>query len=214
MKRNQKFEPNADARLMDQVKEVLRYHHYAYRTEKTYCDWILRYLKLHGGKTHPREMGKAEIEHFLSQLAVHGNVAASTQRQAMNALIFLYREVLHVSMAEKLSPIKAKRQRKLPVVMTQTEVLRVLVQMQAGHALMARLLYGCGLRLMECIRLRIKDIDFDKNKLFVRSGKGGKDRATLLPQSVQADLHIHLKKVEDLHDQDLANGWSLDPLQP
>ncbi len=203
----QKFKPDPDAKLLDQVKEVLRYHHYAYRTEQTYCDWILRYLKFHGGSTHPRQMGKAEIERFLSHLAVQGNVAASTQRQAMNALIFLYREVLHIPMEEHLAPIKAKRHRNLPVVMAQAEVQRVLAHMAGAHALMARLLYGGGLRLMECIRLRIKDIDFDKNKLFVRAGKGGKDRATLLPQSIGEELRAHLKKVETLHNQDLANGY-------
>jgi len=207
IKRNQKFEPDANAKLMHQVKEVLRYHHYAYRTEQTYCDWIVRYLKFHGGKTHPRKMGKAEIERFLSHLAVQGNVAASTQRQAMNALIFLYREVLLIPLEEQLAPIKAKRQRNLPVVMTQAEVQRVLKHMAGAHAIMACLLYGGGLRLMECIRLRIKDIDFDKNILFVRAGKGGKDRATLLPQSMQADLHSHLEKVADLHNPDLADGY-------
>ena len=207
MKHNHKFQPNPDTKLMEQVREVLRYHHYAYRTEKTYCDWILRYLKFHGGKTHPGEMGKAEIERFLSHLAVQGNVAASTQRQAMNALIFLYREVLQISIEDRLAPIKARRHRNLPVVMTQAEVQRVLTQMEGTHALMAQLLYGGGLRLMECIRLRIKDIDFDKNKLFVRAGKGGKDRATLLPQATQDELRHHLKKVANLHKQDLADGY-------
>lgn len=203
----QKFKPNPDAKLLDQVKEVLRYHHYAYRTEQTYSDWILRYLKFNGGKTHPRDMGKVEIERFLSHLAVQGNVSYSTQRQAMNAIIFLYREVLHIPMEEHLAPIKAKRRRNLPVVMTPAEVQRVLAHMGGVHAIMARLLYGGGLRLMECIRLRIKDIDFDKNKLFVRAGKGGKDRATLLPQSIRGELCAHLKKVETLHNQDLANGY-------
>ncbi len=140
---------------MDQVRQVLRYYHYSYRTEKTYCDWIVRYIRFHGSKKHPVNMGKSEIEAFLSYLAVQGNVSASTQRQVLNAIIFLYRDVLDIPVEEDIEPIKARQHRHLPVVMTQNEVKRVLDQMQGTHALMAKILYGSGLRLMEYVRLRV-----------------------------------------------------------
>ncbi len=144
---------------MDQVRQVLRYHHYAYRTEQTYCDWIMRYIRYHGGKTHPRNMGKKEIEAFLSQLAVQQKVAASTQRQALNAIVFLYKKVLDIPVDENLEPVRAKRHPRPPVVMAQSEVANVFVHMQRLHLLMAKLLYGSGLRLMECVRLRVRDKD-------------------------------------------------------
>ncbi|MFQ5708897.1 MAG: integron integrase [bacterium] len=207
MENQPKFRPDPDAKLMHQVREVLRYHHYSYRTEQTYCSWILRFVKFHGAKTHPRKMGKREIEAFLSHLATEGKVAASTQRQALNALIFLYQEVLDIALSEDIAPIKAKRRRHLPVVLTQREVQAVLVQMSGTHSLMARILYGGGLRLMECIRLRVKDLDFDRSKIFVRAGKGGKDRVTFLPKSLHDELRIHLARVKHLHDLDLAEGF-------
>lgn len=183
MEDKQKFKPDPQLRLMDQVRQVMRYHHYAYRTEKTYCDWIVRYIKFHGGKKHPRDMAKSEIEAFLSHLATHENVAASTQRQALNAIVFLYHSVLDMKIDGLIEPVKAKRYRRPPVVMTQSEVQRVFAQMHRVHLLMARLLYGSGLRLMECIRLRIQDLDFERSMLYVRSGKGGKDRVTVLPKN-------------------------------
>jgi len=207
MEPNKKFKPDPKLKLMDQVRQVLRYHHYAYRTEKTYCDWILRYIKFHGAKKHPINMGKSEIEAFLSSLAVQGNVSASTQRQALNAIIFLYRDVLDIPVEGEIEPIKARRHRHLPVVMTQSEVKQVLNQMQGTHLLMARLLYGSGLRLMECVRLRAKDLDFEGSKIYVRAGKGGKDRVTIFPKSIQPDLRIHLSKVKELHNQDLSQGY-------
>ncbi|MFQ5637796.1 MAG: integron integrase [bacterium] len=207
MENKQKFKPNPDAKLMDQVREVLRYHHYSYRTEQTYCKWIRRYVKFHGGKTHPRDMGKREIEAFLSHLATEGKVSASTQRQALNALAFLYREVLDMPIDKALAPIKAKHRPHLPCVMTQQEVQMVLGQMSGPHALMARMLYGGGLRLMECIRLRVKDIDLDRSKILVYDGKGGKDRATLLPESLHDELRNQISKVKLLHVEDLANGY-------
>lgn len=206
-KDKQKFRPDPQFRLMDQVRQVLRYHHYAYRTEHTYCDWIVRYVKFHGAKKHPRDMGKAEIEAFLSHLATHGRVSASTQRQALNAIVFLYRNVLDKPIDGQIEPIRAKRHRSPPTVMTQMEVQQVLDQMQGIHLLMARLLYGSGLRLMECIRLRIQDLDFEGGKVYVRAGKGAKDRITVFPKTIQEDLQIHLARVKRLHDEDLSKGY-------
>jgi integron integrase len=191
---------------MDQVKQVLRYHHYSYRTEQTYCDWILRYVKFHGGKTHPRDMGKKEVEGFLSHLASHEKVSASTQRQALNAIVFLYRHVLDQAIEGEIAPVRARRHPRVPVVMAQGEVRRVLAEMSGTHLLMAKLLYGGGLRLMECVRLRVQDLDFDRGLVYVRGGKGGKDRTTLLPKSIHEDLKAHVDRVMRLHEQDLAQG--------
>ncbi|MDA8136517.1 MAG: integron integrase [Desulfobacteraceae bacterium] len=205
--KQQKFKPDPELKLMDQTRQVLRYHHYAYRTEQTYCDWIMRYIKFHGGKTHPAQMGKIQIDAFLSHLATHHKVSASTQRQALNAIIFLYCRVLDQPIEDQLEPVRAKRQIHLPMVMTQSEVSRVIANMGGTHLLMAEILYGCGLRLMECVRLRVKDLDFDRNLVYVCDAKGGKDRTTLFPQSIQADLQQHLEKVKRLHDEDLGNGF-------
>lgn len=207
MKSKKKFTPDPNLKLMVQVRQVLRYHHYSYKTEQAYCNWILRYIKFHGGEKHPREMGKKEIEQFLSHLSYNRNVAASTQRQALNAIIFLYKQVLDISIDEELEHSRSKRHPRLPVVLIQKEVKSVLDQMQGVHLLMTKLLYGGGLRLMECIRLRVGDVDFEKEKLYVRDGKGGKDRVTLFPKSIHEDLRVHLLKVKKLHDQDLDNGY-------
>ena len=206
MESNPKFRPASDLRLMDQVKQVLRYHQYSYRTEKTYCDWILRYVKFHGGRTHPNTMGKKEVEGFLSHLATHGKVSASTQRQALNAILFLHRDVLDQSIQGEIEPVRAKRHAGVPVVMTQGEVGRVLAEMAGVHLLMAKLLYGGGLRLMECVRLRIQDLDFERSLVYVQAAKGGKDRATPLPKAVHDELKQHLEKVKRLHEQDLGKG--------
>ncbi|MCH8013123.1 MAG: integron integrase [Candidatus Marinimicrobia bacterium] len=192
---------------MDQVRQVMRYHHYAYRTEKTYSGWIIRYVKFHGSKKHPRDMGKREIEAFLSHLAVDRDVSASTQRQAYNAIIFLYDQVINIPVSETIEAVKAKRHPHIPVVMTQNEVKLVFNQMQGNHLIMARLLYGGGLRLMECLRLRVGNLDFDRNKIYVRGAKGGKDRLTLLPRSIQEELKIQLDKVKRLHNDDLVSGF-------
>ena len=206
MEGKKKFKPNPSLKLMDQVREVLRYHHYAYRTEQTYCDWIKRYLKFYGFKKHPKEMGAAEVERYLSHLATEGKVAASTQRQALNAIIFLYREALDVDLGA-IAHIRSKRQRKPPTVLTQGEVQQVLAKMEGAHRLMAQLLYGCGLRLMECIRLRIQDLDFGQGRIFVRGGKGGKDRTVVLPESIRPILVGQVKRVGELHDADLHDGF-------
>jgi integron integrase len=206
MENKPKFKADASLKLMDQVRQVLRYYHYAYRTEQTYCDWILRFIKFHGGKTLPKDMGKAQIESFLSHLAVHSKVAAATQRQALNAIVFLYREVLLQPIEGEIAPVRAKRHPRVPVVLTQAEVKRVLSFMSRTHLLMVKLLYGSGLRLMECVRLRVQDLDFGKSLIYVRGAKGGKDRVSLFPKALHAELQIHLEKVKNLHAQDLAEG--------
>ncbi|MFZ9012255.1 MAG: integron integrase, partial [Anaerohalosphaeraceae bacterium] len=206
MEERSKFKPNPSLKLMDQVKEVLRYHHYAYRTEQTYCAWIIRFLKYYGLKRHPKDMGAREVERFLSHLATKEEVAASTQRQALNAIVFLYREVLDRELGD-IAPIRSKKQRKPPTVLTQKEVHDVLSRMQGTHQLMAQLLYGCGLRLMECIRLRIQDVDFGQGRVFVRGGKGNKDRTVILPEAVRSRLADHIERVETLHKSDLKEGF-------
>lgn len=206
MESKKKFKPNSDLKLIDQVKEVLRYHHYALRTEQIYCDWIKRFLKFYGYQTHPRDMGAPEVERWLSGLATEQQMAASTQRQALNAIVFLYRKVLDIDLDE-IAPMRSKRTRRPPTVLTQPEVQGVLQRMQGTHRLMAQLLYGCGLRLMECIRLRIQDVDFGQGRIFVRGGKGGKDRTVVLPEAVRALLADHIERVQALHENDLREGF-------
>ena len=206
MESKPKSRPDGSLRLMEQVRQVLRYYHYAYRTEQTYCDWILRYVKFHGGKTHPKDMGKKEVEGFLSHLATHGKVSSSTQRQALNAIVFLYREVLHLPIEGEIAPVRARRYPRVPVVMTQAEVQSVLGEMNGAHLLMAKLLYGGGLRLMECVRPRLQDLDFGKSLLYIRAAKGGKDRATLFTKAIHGELKQHLEKVRRLHEHDLGEG--------
>lgn len=206
MESKPKFKPDSKLRLMDQVRQVLRYHHYAYRTEQTYCDWILRYVKFHGGKTHPNSMGKEQVEGFLSHLATEGKVSASTQRQALNAIVFLYREVLDLPLEGQIAPVRAKRHPRVPVVMAQGEVERVLGEMKGTHLLMAKILYGGGLRLMECVRLRVQDLDFERGLVYVRGAKGGKDRTTLFPKSIHEEIRRHIERVRRLHEQDLVEG--------
>ena len=149
------FVPDKELKLMDQVRQVLRYHHYSYRTEQAYCNWILHFVKYHGSKTHPNDMGKPELETYLSHLAVYGKVSAATQRQALNALVFLFHRVLNKPLADQIEPVKARQRKALPVVLTKEEVRLVLSHLGGKHKLMAGLLYGGGLRLMECIRLRV-----------------------------------------------------------
>ncbi|NNJ70835.1 MAG: integron integrase [Kiritimatiellales bacterium] len=206
MEGKKKFKPDSNLKLLDQVREVLRYHHYAYRTEQTYCDWIKRFLKYYEMKRHPKEMGAAEVERYLSHLATEGKVAASTQRQALNAIMFLYREVLDIELGD-ITPVRSKKRRKPPTVLTQKEVQQILRSMEGTHRVMAQLLYGCGLRLMECIRLRIQDLDFGQGRIFVRGGKGGKDRTVVLPEALRAALADHVEKVKDLHGGDLREGF-------
>jgi len=192
-------------KLLDQVRQAIRRRHYSDRTEKAYVHWIKRYIFFHN-KRHPLEMAEPEIAQFLSSLATDGRVSASTQNQAFNALLFLYHEVLSKKIGLIDGVVRAKRPQRLPVVLTKDEVKRVLDRMDGAPRLMGLLLYGAGLRLMECCRLRIKDIDFSRNEVVVRSGKGNKDRYTMLPSAVQDSLIQHLRRVKSQHDEDLRNG--------
>ncbi len=193
-------------RLLDQVREVSRVKHQSIRTERAYVDWIRRFVIFHN-KRHPKDMGIPEIEAFLTHLAVQRQVAASTQNQALNALIFLYREVLHIELPGQINAIRVRKPPKLPTVLTASEVPQVLHGLTGVHLLMAKILYGSGLRIMECVRLRVKDVDFAQRHIVVRDGKGGKDRITMLPTSVMPLLRDHLQHTKLLHDDDLGHGY-------
>lgn len=206
MENKPKFHPNPKLKLMEQVREVLRYYHYAYRTEQTYCQWILRFLHFFGGKTHPQNLSVRDVELFLSDLAVKQEVASSTQRQALNAIVFLYRDVLHKPLDGKIAHIRSKKKPKTVTVLSTDEVSRFFQNIDDTHALMAKILYGSGLRLMECVRLRIKDIDFDRKRIKVL-GKGSKWRSTILAQPVIPLLRTHMKRVMALHHADLEEGF-------
>ena len=197
--------PSHAPKLLDQVRGKIRLKHYSIRTEQAYVDWIRRFI-LHFGKRHPRELGAAEVEAFLTHLAVAGNVAASTQNQAKSALLFLYREVLEAELSWLDNVERAKAPKRLPVVLTREEVHGVLVRLSGTHWLIASLLYGAGLRIMEGLRLRVKDVEFSRKEILVRDGKGFKDRVTMLPAALAAPLTDHLKRVKALHEQDLAAG--------
>lgn len=183
----------------------IRLKHYSIRTEQAYVDWIKRFI-LHFGKRHPRELGAAEVEAFLTHLAVAGNVAASTQNQAKSALLFLYREVLETELPWLDNVERAKAPKRLPVVLTRDEVHALLSRLSGTHWLIASLLYGAGLRIMEGLRLRVKDVEFARKEILVRDGKGFKDRVTMLPAALAVPLADHLKRVKALHKQDLADG--------
>lgn len=206
MENKKKFKPDQSRKLTDQIRETLRYYHYAYRTEQTYCEWIKRYLAFYEMKQHPSKMGAPEVERWLSHLAEKECVAASTQRQALNAIVFLYREVLDIDLGD-IAPVRSKRHRKPPTVLTQGEVVSLLNSMEGTCRLMAQLTYGCGLRLMECIRLRIQDVDFGQGRVFIRGGKGGKDRTVVLPEAVRPLLADHIERVAALHETDLREGF-------
>ncbi|OOG38366.1 integron integrase [Rhodanobacter sp. C05] len=192
-------------RLLDQVRARLRLKHYSLRTEQAYVGWIRRFI-LSNDKRHPRDMGAAEVEGFLSTLATQGRVAAGTQNQALSALLFLYREVLSIELPWMETIVRAKRPQRVPVVLSRDEVTRLLAMMDGCFALMASLLYGSGMRLMECVRLRIKDVDFGLNQICVRDGKGGKDRHVPLPQRLRAALAAQIERTHLIHQQDLAAG--------
>ena len=193
-------------KLLDQLRDAIRIKHYSYSTEKTYVHWAKRYILFHN-KRHPAEMGTPEIEAFLTHLAQDENVAASTQNQAFNALLFIYRNVLHIELDAPIHALRAKRAQHLPTVLSKDEAARVLAGMQGLYQLMARLLYGSGLRLMECLCLRIKDIDFEQSQIIVREGKGEKDRVTMLPASLVQPLKAQIAFVRKLHERDLADGY-------
>ena len=193
-------------KLLEQVRDVIRCKHYSIRTERAYIDWIKRFIIYHG-KRHPGEMAEEEVAEFLTHLARDLNVAASTQNQALSALLFLYKQVLkqEIGWLEKVQ--RAKKPPKLPVVLSRGEVKQIFGHLHGVPKLMAGLLYGSGLRLMECVRLRIKDIDFELAQITVRDAKGGKDRITMLPLNVSEPLRRHLLRVKAQHEQDLEDGF-------
>ena len=192
-------------KLLDRVRSLMRMRHYSYQTEQTYLKWILRYIRFHNVK-HPKEMGAAEVEAFLTHLAVTRNVAASTQNQALAALLFLYREVLGMDLPwlDKFTP--AKKSSRVPVVLTKDEVKTIINQLKDTNWLIANLLYGAGLRLQEALRLRVKDLDFGFRQIVVRDGKGAKDRFTVLPNVLIEPLQKQLESARKIHEMDLRNG--------
>ena len=192
-------------RLMDQVRERLRVRHYSLRTEQAYVGWIRRFI-LANGRRHPRELGGVEVEAFLTRLASDHDVAAGTQNQALAALLFLYREVLGLKLPWMDDVVRAKRPRRIPPVLSREEAVRLLAMLDGQPWLMAALLYGTGMRLMECIRLRVKDVDFARNEILVRDGKGGKDRRVPLPARLREALEAAAERVRLLHAHDLASG--------
>jgi integron integrase len=195
----------APPKLLDLVRARCRRLSYSVRTERAYASWIRRFV-LANEKRHPRELGSHEVEKFLTDLAVRGNVAASTQNQALSALLFLYREVLGMDLPWMENVTRAKRPQRLPVVLSRAEVERLLTMIDGEVWLMAALLYGSGMRLMECMRLRVKDVDFERRQITVRNGKGGKDRQVPLPDSVRDRLKTAVERVRILHAQDVAEG--------
>jgi len=193
-------------KLLDQVRSAIRLKHYSYRTEQAYVLWITQYILFHN-KRHPKDMGEKEIKQFLNNLAVNKNVAASTQNQALCALVFLYKYVLNVNLGDFGQITWAKRPKRLPVVFTKSEVKRILKELTGESKLMVTILYGAGLRLNECLDLRIKDVDFEYRQIIVRDGKGGKDRVTILPESVIELLQQQVDRVIKIHQKDIQDGY-------
>jgi len=193
-------------KLLDRIRAEIRVRHYSIRTEEVYVDWARRFILYHN-KRHPKDMGAVEVRDFLSHLATERNVSASTQNQAKAALLFLYREVLHIELPWLDEVIVAKASRRLPVVLTQTEMRRLLGAMSGTMGLVASLLYGTGMRLLEGLRLRVKDVEFERREIIVREGKGNKDRVTVLPENLILPLQAHMAKVKALHERDLDAGF-------
>jgi integron integrase len=196
----------AKPKLLDRLREALRSRHYSRCTEQAYCLWVKRFIFFHHVR-HPAEMAEPEINGFLTHLAIKEKVSASTQNQALSALLFLYRHVLGKQIGDLGEVIRARRPKRLPVVLTREEVKAVLGKLTREKWLMASLMYGAGLRLLECLRLRVQDIDSTRNEIIVRDGKGAKDRVTMLPESLKPALLEHLRVVKSIHEQDLADGW-------
>ena len=193
-------------KLLDQVSDAIRLKHYSLRTEKTYIEWIRRYILFHK-KRHPKEMGAEEIQEFITNLATHRAVSASTQNQALSAILFLYRYVLQKEIAWPSDIVRAEKSKTLPTVLTHQEAFAVIGNLTGTAQLMAKILYGSGLRLMECLRLRVKDIDFGNHQIMVRDGKGQDDRLTVLPDSLIPDLQRHIQTVGLIHQRDLKAGY-------
>jgi integron integrase len=200
-----KFIPNAKARLREQVREVMRFYHYSIRTEEAYWQWIRRFIFFHD-KRHPKEMAEEEVSAFLSHLTMNEGVARATQQQALNALVFLYRDVLLKRLGNLPDMKRSARPPRLPEVLSRDEVKKVLACAAAGYQLPLRLLYGTGARLLEILRLRVKDVDFERNQIVVRGGKGNKDRVTILPESLKGQLRAHLEKWRLEHQRESEAG--------
>jgi integron integrase len=197
---------NRNPRLLDRLHEAIRVHHYSPRTEEAYVHWVKKFIYFHG-KRHPAELGEAEITAFLNHLATARNVSASTQNQALSALLFLYRKVLGSDFGWLDGLVRAKRPQRVPVVLTRDEAAALLSALSGVHWLMGSVLYGTGMRLMECLRLRVKDVDFGYGQVLVRDGKGGKDRVTILPETLKEPLKEQLGRTRRLHDLDLQEGY-------
>lgn len=194
------------SQLLDQVRDHIRTLHYSIRTEEAYINWIKQFI-VFNGKRHPNQMGAAEIRRFLSYLAKERNISASTQNQALSALLFLYREVLDKPVDWIDDVERAKKPQQLPVVLTKEEAKAVLNHLRGETWLMANLLYGSGMRLMEAVRLRVKDVDFNEKQIIVREGKGNKDRVTMLPKKIIVPLQRHLERVNAIHEMDIREGY-------
>ena len=193
-------------KLLDRMRAEIRVRHYSIRTEETYLDWARRFILFYN-KRHPKDLGADEVQSFLSYLAVERKVSSSTQNQAKSALLFLYRDVLHIELPWLDEVIAAKMGKRLPVVLTPTEIRRLLNGMSGTMGLVASLLYGTGMRLLEGLRLRVKDVEFERREIIVREGKGNKDRVTVLPENLILPLQAHLAKVKALHERDLDAGF-------
>ncbi len=193
-------------KLLDQVSDAIRTKHYSLRTEKTYIEWIRQYILFHG-KRHPKDMGPEEVQAFITYLATQRTVSASTQNQALSAIMFLYRHVIQQEITFPTDVIRAEKSKTLPTVLTHQEAMAVIAKMTGTAQLMAKILYGSGLRLTECLRLRVKDVDFGNHQILVRDGKGEDDRMTVLPDSLIPLLQTHLKTVQALHQRDLRDGF-------
>jgi len=193
-------------KLLDKVRQKIRLRHYSIRTEHAYVSWIKRFIIFHN-KKHPKDMGQNEVEAFLSHLAIEGKVAASTQNQAFNALLFLYEKVLELDVFTKIEAFRAKRPERLPTVLDFDETMAIIDAMNGVFKLIVKVLYGSGLRGIECMRLRVKDIDFKLNEIVVRDGKGRKDRVTIFPDEIKSELSDHLVYVKKIHEKDLRDGY-------
>ncbi len=195
-----------EPKLMDQLHAALRSRHYSHRTEEIYSNWVLRYIRFHEFK-HPRDMAEPEINEFLSYLAIQKKIGSSAQNQALAAILFLYRRVLELEIGDLGNLVRARKSVRVPVVMSRNEVAIVLSQLQGRDKLLVELIYGTGMRLSECLRLRVKEVDFSRNEITIRSGKGNKDRIVMLPRTLKTRLRNHLKDVRHVHEQDLSDGW-------
>lgn len=195
-------------KLLDEVRDYMRLHHYSIHTERTYCYWIKKFVQFHDMKSrNDLSEGEKKIELFLTHLAVQGNVSPSTQNQAMNALVFLYKKVLNLPLDDEINAVRAHKKVNVPVVMSREETAKVIALTTGTPQLVVKFMYGSGLRISEAIRLRIQEIDYELKTITIRSGKGAKDRITTFPSSIVPFLQNHLSKVKSIHENDLANGY-------